>query len=59
MLASRVAAVRMSAQETVLGHLASSFVLMSSISLKPRSVLLAAAYFSLPCASIRMDPSQP
>lgn len=49
----------MSVQETVLGHLASSSVLMASMSSKPRSVLLAAAYFSLPGASIRIDASHP
>lgn len=59
MVASLAAEVRMSAQETVLGHCLSSSALMSSITWKPLSVLLAKALLSLPWWLSKIDASQP
>lgn len=47
-VASLAAAVKMSAQETVFGHFFSNSALISSITSKPLSVLLAGARLSLP-----------
>ncbi|CAA7408582.1 unnamed protein product [Spirodela intermedia] len=60
---SRAARARMSAQETVEGQAASTRVLMSSMTLKPRTELLfGRAVFSpvnVDVSSRRMDASQP
>jgi hypothetical protein len=57
---SRATAVRMSAQETVLGHFFSKLALTSSMNSKPLRVLLVSAYFSLFCGmSSKTEASHP
>ncbi|RDX62593.1 hypothetical protein CR513_59059, partial [Mucuna pruriens] len=58
-VASLAAQVRMSAQETVLGHLLSNSPFMSSINSKPLRLLLSNAVLSLPPLFSKIDASHP
>ena len=58
-VASLAAAVRMSAHETVFGHLFSTSDLISSITWNPLSVLLPSLLLSLPVWFSKIDASHP
>lgn len=59
-VASRATALRMSAQDTVLGQCFSNSALISFINSKPRNVLLTPAYFSLVSGwSSKIEASHP